>query len=306
MSISRGGFLFEIFTSGAIGKASPSLKLCPRKIDIVRLKALGHMGINFHEEYFGDTLTWWELTSAGLGYGNNLVTKYQTLEVGWTYELDAVSKIFTVTDSIGNKTSVKIKTLSDLGIVRAIFESHQFRIYFSASFINDAFLIASIKRRNGGDGGAEDETKDDTSMYPPYLLAYVDQFFIEKLHWKCKRLVSDECRVPQLENIITQEITAPKEVQILRSNVPVRSATGNFSDMAIYAPKVKCSLAQKQRNVIIDIVLGEFLMIAYFASLIHMNKPVYEPWMLFGIWKWLGSGDPILSIEKIFDLSPRW
>ncbi len=313
MSNERGGFMANMLSGGYLDKSSKSVRRCPRGIDLVRMKALGHLGVNFHEEYYGDTMAWFELESIRLKHGNSSTVKYPQLQTGWTYYYDAIGKIFTVTDDKGVQTSEKINTLSDMGIVWDILSSHQFKIYFSARFINDAFLIAWVKKRGyvyDDDGKIidPDDTipKDDTIIDLGYKLAYVDQFFNETLHHRCSRIVKKEFKQPESENRITQVLCEPKKAEILRTSVPVRRATGDYSDMAIKGPEVKFVMANKKRNAIIDIILGEFLMVAFFASIMNMSKPVFEPWMLWGLWKWLGSGKPIESIEKIFDLSPRW
>jgi hypothetical protein len=322
MSNERGGFMASMLSGGYLDKSSKSIRRCPQGIDLVRMKALGHLGVNFYEEYYGDTMNWREFESIGLKHGSNLAVKYPQLQTGWTYYYDAIGKVFTVTDDNGRQTSEKINTLSDMGIVWDILSSHQFKIYFSARFINDAFLIAWVKKRGyvyDDDGKIIDPNyphdpndpnynvpKDDTTINLGYLLAYVDQFFNETLHYRCSRIVKNEFKQPEPENKITQLLCEPEKTEILRTSVPVRSATGDYSDMAIKGPDVKFVLANKKRNAIIDMILGEFLMVVFFASIMNMSKPVYEPWMLWGLWKWLGSGKPIESIEKIFDLSPRW
>lgn len=308
MSISRDGFMFDMFGGGATKEPSISLKRCPRKIDMVRFKALGHMGITFNNDYYGDEISWWELSSAGFSFGNNTVVKYPLLQVGWTYYYNAVDRFFHVTDEKGNTQTTKVTTIADLGITWEILTSHQFKIYFSgADFIGDAFLIAWYRRRGQPDPDNPDEVlPDDSIMNKSYLLSYVDQFFTEKLHWKCNRFVEKTNNTPSPENTIEQNLTEPHKLEILRPQVPVRSATGDYSAKAIISEKEKFAAANKKRNAIIDIVVGEFLMVAFFASIHNMSKPVYEPWMLFNMWKWLSKSDYVESIDKIFDLSPRW
>lgn len=137
-------------------------------------------------------------------------------------------------------------------------------------------------------------------------LAYVDQYFNETLHNRCDRIVRSESEPVNLKNTVTQSLQEPIEIHDLRSNTPMRNATGDYTAMAIKGPDSIFSLATKQRNAAIDLVLGEFMMVAFLASIMNMSKPVYEPWMLWSLWKWLVSGNITESVQRIFDLSPRW
>lgn len=305
MSAERGGWIADLLSGGGVGDASKSVGRCPRKIDIVRMKALAHLGVNFHTEFYGDTMRWDDLASVGLYSGvNTMAVTYPRLEPGWAYEYDAVGGVFTVTDQSGNVTRKRIGNLSEMGIVAEILVSHQFRVYYSARFINDAFLVAWIKRRNQGiDGGL----KDDTVRQQGYILSYVDQFFSETMPWRCGRMGIAAFLQPEPENNIEQDLQDPAdEPEVLCSKSPARAATGDYSDMAIKGPGEKTGRIDKNRNAIVDVAMGEMVMVAAFASLTHMSKPVYEPWMLWELWKWLGSGELVELVEKIFDLSPRW
>lgn len=335
MPMERGGWITDVLSGGYMGNATKDLEECPRGVDIVRMKALGHIGVNFHAEYYGDTMTWRELSSVGFHCGDAAIVKYPALEAGWTYVYDAVGGQFIVTDASGAVTSERVGNLADLGIVLEILCSHQFKVVYSARFINDAFLIARRKRRNegadgngsggnggggnggsngggngsgsGGNGGGGVWPNDDAMRYPAYVLSYVDQFFNETMPWRCNRVGMAAFDQPKIENNVAQTLHKPAtEPEVLRSKSPARAATGDYSDMAIKGASGKTGSIDKNRNAVVDVVMGEMVMIAVFASLMYMSKPVYEPWMLWGLWKWLGSGDAIESAEKIFDLSPRW
>lgn len=306
MDKQRGGYIFDIFAAGSIGNVTKSIGRATNIIDAVRMKALGHLGVNFDAKYFGDTLTWDELSSAGVTWGNSTTLKYAELKDGWLYEYEANGKIFTVTDDKGIVIKESVTTLSNLGICLDIMSSHQFTIYFSAYFINDAFLIA-WKYKNGSnnyDGCRK------TILNENIKLAYVDKYFTDDLlHWKCNRVTNCSDNIsPNLKNKLIQALLSPtKQPSILRPKNRVLLTNGDYSELMITIDTSSIPAeSNKKRNAIIDVVMADLFMIAYFASLMNMSKPVYEPWMLFGMWKWLCSSDPVLSIEKIFDLSPRW
>lgn len=307
----RGGYLFDLFSAGGVGNTSKSLDRTSKDVDAIRMKALGHLGVNFDAVYYGDTLTWDELETVGTTWGKSIDLVYAELKAGWIYDYEANGKVFTVINDLGVAEKKVIKTWSELGICWDIMYSHQFKIHFSADFLNDAFLPAWRWKRGQEPVDPDDPNnqgkKESVIFFAGIKLAHIDPFFSdEALHFTCKRMINVLKTYPVLENDLTQTLEKAKEVHILRSLVPVRQARGDYSGFMIKAETSKSAKRDKKRNAVVEIVMADLIMIAYFSSLMNMSKPVYEPWMLFGMWKWLGSSDPILSIEKIFDLSPRW
>lgn len=314
----RGGYIADLFSNILIpSHITKSIDRCPRSPDIVRFMPMGHIGVNFAAELFGDTMTWDQFASLGLGYGNNITVTYLLPQPGWKYEYDALGKVFHVIDAQGNDTKKKIASISDFEITQDILESHQFRVYFAADEEGHPIKEAWIGRRNRG---YEDWSVliDDTISHEAYMLAYVDQFFSDApFHWRCTRLSPDAEKPDTPENTLTQMLEKPQAMDILRSNVPARHATGDYREHELTRlDDLKPGLMVKRRNAAISLAWGEFLMIAFFATLMNMTKPVVEPWMLWGgLWRWAyhddkwddgDDGDLDPDMIFTFDMPPRW
>lgn len=321
MQNQRGGQPMDMLFAGGIGNKSKSIRRCPPDISAVRMKSLSLFGVD-NKEYYGDLMTWDEFQTVNLPHGTKAFVRFPRLQSGWRYEYDALRQVFTVTEASGKQTRLNILTFSDLGIVWDVLSSHQFRVYFLTITVQAPHLIAWRKKKGcvydeagnilwpypKGDNALIPGVKDNAITKEAWMLAYVDQFFSDRpLHWHCNRGIRRDAEQPELKNQLVQTITEAKIDDILRSNVPPRHATGNYADMAIHSPDEKRASIDKRRNAAMNFTLGEFQMIACFATLMHMSKPVYEPWMLWGLWKWVNDGgDPEETTEKIFDLSPNW
>lgn len=314
----RGGHVVEFFTKPLLPiHYTKSIDRCPRRPDIVRFMPLGHVGINFAAEFYGDTMSWDQFASLGLGYGDNLTVTYAQLKPGWKYEYDAFGKVFHVTDDQGNAAKKKIGSISDFEITQEILESHQFRVYFAADDEGNPVLEAWIGRRNRG-YETWPELVNDTISHEAYLLSYVEQFFSDApFHWRCTRLGPSMEKTDAPEDTLTQTLEEAKPMDILRSNVPARHATGDYEQHELTRlDDLKPGLMVKRRNAAISLAWGEFLMIAYFATLMNMTKPVVEPWMLWGgLWRWAyhddkwddeDDGDLDPDMLFTFDMPPRW
>jgi hypothetical protein len=267
----------------------------------VKLKHLGHIGKQF-ADYYGDEVTWDQLGSLQIPWGNSTTIKYAALQPGWTYWWEIGTWDFTVTDELGNATVEKVKTLSDLGITWEIFESHQFSIHISGKFENDAFLIAWRYRR-GTDGDWYEPPVQGHMM--PYLWGEFEKYLLEYIHIEHRRLVpashAEATDVQYIDADVTGLIRS-----LVFAYVAKLSATGDFpaellaKDINTVAAKV---LENKKAE---SYIMGQLLMIQTFASINHMSKPVYEPWMLWYLWQWMGKSSVVVSRERVFDLSPWW
>lgn len=271
----------------------------------VRLMHIGHVGRNF-VDYYGGSMTWDQLGSLWIKWGTNETIKYNGLQPGWTYWWELGTWDFIVTDADGNKTVEKIKTVSDLGITWDIFESPQFSIHITGKFENDAFLIAWRYKRGVKNPDDTDWTEPDViCIEQPYLWGEFDHYAGEYNHVKGKRLTNKDTYEGSYDFIVDIDVTGLVRTIIL-ARIANLSATGNFP----------AELKSRDINVIVEKLLedrhaeawvvGNLLMIRMFASINNRGKPVYEPWMLWHLWQWLGHGMIVSSRDRTFDLSPWW
>ena len=298
---------------GFASVASKSLLRPPNPFFSVRLKILGHLGIKIPADYYGDTLTWGELGGIKSKWGNNETIIYDGVKPGWTYSWDVGTKIFTVTDNLGNVTKKTVTIFSDLGITWDILASHQFSIHLTAKYENDAFLIGWFYAK-GSDQDTDNPYKYTRVGYveSAYIWSFVDRYLNQIYHAVYKRLLNMDMSellqsIPVNERIVDINTNFTDYTRsIINASIIDLDGTGNypnnFSVEELNGTGVR-EVIEKQAE---SVVLGTMLMIRIFASINNMSKQVYEPWMLWELWKWLGSGRVIISRDRVFDLSPWW
>ena len=305
--MARDGLL-QLTCLGMGGK-NKSMGRCPRPSNPIRLMYLGHLALKVPSIFYGGSMTWDELGSLKIPWGDNETVIYDTVQAGWTYVFDVGLKRFTVTDNNGTATVYNgITTISDLCISWDILESPQFSIVINGTFENIAFLIAWKYRKWQVPPGEDPGNIPARSGYQfPYFFSYVDQYLSENgVSSKYYRLL-DISPIDGVTDGVTVSLDASGYArEVLLAKIKDLSADCNFP--ANYFEGKNAAVAAKQiieKQAIIESV-GEWLMIAAFASIMNASKPVYEPWMLWHLWQWLGQGTVVIKRERVFDLSPRW
>lgn len=313
----RGGFIFDILAGGKIGNVSASIQRPPPLTTKTRMKALGILGMVFDVIFYGDEITWDQLRAVWLWWGKATLVRFTVPQPGWEYKYDLVGGVFTVTNDIGQiQYRVRTEDISKFGISWDILRSHQFFIHYTAEFDDDAFLIAWKKQRghNYDEHGHELPTpydKDFSNLIfeKTYNAFYCDQYYSSDAYHHQRGFFVDVPAVNEtFDNKLAQAlISAVPEVSILRSLIPARSIKGDYSDVTVIFEDRKIGRAKKLRETELERVLETLLMIHAFASLMNRGKPVYEPWMLWEIWKWVIRGrEPVRIRDRAFDLSPNW
>jgi hypothetical protein len=269
----------------------------------VRLMHLGHVGRDFVDLY-GGTMTWDQLGSLSIPWGYNETIKYNGVQPGWTYSWDVGTWKFTVTDDQGNKTEETIKTMSDLGITWDILESPQFSIHLTCMFENFAFLKAWKWRKGVIPDDPWDEP-DQLCDLMPYIWGEFDKYLKGESHFEHMRLTPKEINNGDYSLAIDANITDLFRTMVYAHIVNL-AASGKYP-----LDLMNKDLNMNTERVIEDreadaLVLGNLLMIALFASIDDRGKPVYEPWMLWHLWQWMGKSSVVVARERVFDLSPWW
>lgn len=302
--ISRGGEIQMNWSGMCQGVKFPDP---PIPLTSVMLMHLGHVGMDF--KYFhGGTMTWDELGSLNLKWGDNTTIKYNGLQPGWTYFWEIKNYDFIVTDNAGNVTITNCKTISDLGITWDIFESPQFTIHISGKWENDSFLVA-WRYKTGV------KPPPDDPFFPPapkqfaiiedYLWGEFDKYLKAEMHAKYGVLIDKATIYGNEDTIVDMDITGCAKAIILAKTTSL-STTGNFP--ASISLGKSNSLGEKEyREAVAEIAdVGNLLMICIFASIMNGSKSCFEPWMLWKMWQWYGSSGVVVNRDRIFDLSPWW
>ena len=311
----RGGYAFDISRSG-FTPDNPSIRRRTGQVD-TRLISFG-AGFIEYVKYYGDELTWGQLALAKLTWGKETRIRFSTLQKGWSYVYKCRDHIFTVTDNNGN-IIYKIMTddISKFGITWEILTSHQFYLLYANPPGDDLFLMGWIWRKHQGNFDPDNPDPPDYSKRPQALRSiellamYIEQYYSNEDFsiTDVNFLVSAEISLDILVNKLQQEIYEPLEPPaIVRACNPARSATGTYDAfMFKRGEDISNGKAGKRRkgNIIIEAYLT-FLLALVSADLYNRGKPVYEPWMLWWMWKWLGAASPVNVIDKIFDIMPNW
>ncbi len=307
MSIERGGYIQDGVS--LMGRFS-NLACSNRPYFSVRFKVLGHLGLKIPAEYFGGSMTWDELGSAGVPWGTSETIIYDTLEEGWTYVFNPGRKTFTVTDNLGNITvHSNVKTISELGIVWDILESPQFKLVFDASFENNAFLPAWKYITQHIPPGEEDPlVPEKRAMIMEYCWSVVDSYLnTGEAYYETGRFI-----LPKEKEQITDSINATIDgfaltrTILLASETTELSAYGSYPSNFYKGKESLVSLPDTTTKSAHFVDAGSFLMIASFATIMNATRPVLEPWMLWKMWQWVGASSVVVTRERVFDLSPWW
>ncbi|TWH48560.1 hypothetical protein [Sporomusa sp. KB1] len=301
----RGGI--PQFEWGAIGRISPSLTGEPRPFFSVRLKHLGHLALKVPSTYYGDALTWDQLASLGMPWGDNTTLLYEAPLPGWSYRFDIGLKRFTVTDTEGQATVYNnIKTISDLGISWDIISSHQFVLFFDAHFENDAFLIGWYLKKGYPIPPEWDIIPEILCDIYGYCWSDVEDYLQPgdyAVHFG--RLLERQQETVDIE-VPTSLSECERRNLLVNTTVDLSRATGGFQPNLKLSPEEK-HMAKKSKDRAAELIpVGILLMIALFASISNASKPAFEPWMLWELWRWLGCGTVVVPRDRTFDLSPWW
>lgn len=269
----------------------------------VRLMHMGHIGKMF-VDYYGGTMMWDELGSLRIPWGYNETIKYNGVQPGWTYWWEIGTWDFIVTDDLGNVTTEKIKTLSDLGITWDILESHQFSIHITGKFENDAFLIAWKYKHGYDDPDDPDGTDNRLSEMLPYLWGQFEKYLNDLYTLHLGRLLNTDRTVGE-NQLVSIDITTQIRSAIFAKVTDLR-ASGEFpNDLVGVEESMSCEIVKRIREAE-SYMVGSLLMIRLFASISDNSDPVFEPWMLWQIWQWFGRSSVVVSRDRVFDLSPWW
>nr|WP_092074937.1 hypothetical protein [Dendrosporobacter quercicolus]NSL49562.1 hypothetical protein [Dendrosporobacter quercicolus DSM 1736]SDN22816.1 hypothetical protein SAMN04488502_11517 [Dendrosporobacter quercicolus] len=259
----------------------------------IRLRMLNAVPFAF----WGGVLTWAVMETLGIAWGDNEIIRYAELQPGWIYEWDLTTKLFTVTTAEEEKTQYQAETLSDLGISWTILESNQFYIYPQGRKANEAFLVGTRldAMRNGAvqqyDNMDIDFLRGVQHAVFDFLSIYDDRNF--------QTGAADMSQGQAHENY-------PEDILLARTN---GINFGNYYPVHLYPGS---SSFNGKRSEIMHAGYTRamtFLMIRLFASrlLSPLNsKIVYEPWMLWEIFRWLFMRPNAGRRDRIFDLSPWW
>lgn len=273
--------------------------------------------------YYGDevNLNFWKQLDLDMGIDTTDTTLYK-LTTGYKYVYYVSTRKFIITDDSGNVvyTANNVKSIKEFKIDMEIYKSHQLEIVISPnSDIYSYYLVVRLLKKD--DGAVSDKYDygvnniDITDRVRPYGKDDPDNptwniLYLGQIAEGIDLFLRDNT------NCMTKDeyLIGSKVGDINYSKI---STSNNF-----YADGIKTMVASLYENQYVCTVMAYSLVLPnlstdMFPQLLPVdkldelcnNKPVYEPWLIWGIYKFLTShitvdkDDPSFEVVP-FDLSP--
>ena len=281
---------------------SKSLKRAPAPYTSTRLVPLGDLSAEQRPfSVYGDEATLGFISSLRILWGTTEPQTWDTLQEGWSWKWNIRTKWLTITDDQGNITERYAPTWSDLAVSWAVVESHQFTYYFDTGFIPNPFYIVKRELPNLHAG----EERFDYGTVDDYMQNNPLHIFFWRLY---VRDIPNDIEIPHNPYSFIEELR-----QGLSALICDLSATADFPVEYNLFENAETFTAEWQRTDR-DALLRLFGIYLFWANATaslflgdeYENKPCYEPWMLWQMWKWLQKFKFDDIADVIFDLAPNW
>lgn len=299
---------------------SSSIEVCSPYFTDVRIINADSLDSSISGIYYGDevNLLFWEQLNLDFGSDATYDTTYHLVS-GYTYTYYVVNKEFIIKDPSNGVifSNSNIKSIADFCVDFEVFSSHQLIINVSSfSYMFRFYKIAKLIRAPipgipsttdgeikhmviGGDG--------DSSEPIPWTLkylAYTDNFVIQK-----GTVTSLVARKYLLDSFVFDGFNYNK----LYPNNDFYTDTYEFEKIAKLVDKQYISTMMMYSLLLPNLSKSIYPALQPINGTMdtNNNKPLYYPWLIWGIYEILinyKSGDDIdPSFEIIpFDLSPNW
>jgi len=295
----------------AFGRVSSSLSGRSEALNPLRLFLLDKTSTIVAQS---QTLFWDTFEALGVAWGDSTTLRYAEPETGWTYVWNVSTGVFVVTDAVGVATAyTDVTTISGLGVSWAVLESAQFSLMINAVSTTDTTTVLAFPRglkANRSRAGAKQAYDHNSSAY---LAIGTQHAIFNRLSYSGYSGNSDytaddgtveiTTNTAFLGDILVFSILLSEAGGLLQATVP-RShylQGGGSSHEGTRTRADKASLMVSSYS---------YLMIALFAQSklsAGESRIVYEPWMLYEIFRWYFNVTRITTVDRrIFDLSPRW
>ncbi|EGO65620.1 hypothetical protein [Acetonema longum] len=293
--------------SPAFSQASSSLAGRGTAVHPIRLKMLTDT-----KTIGAGNVSWGVLGDLKRPWGDSTAVRYDEPQLNWAYHWNSGTGIFAVTDNTGSVTLHHgVYTLSGLGISWAVIASGQFGITDTNYSNSSAFLIASkvIEGKSSRVETAIPWTNDylaEGGRHALFDRLSLIEIILTDVNLSGNNGYGDEAG--SLERI-TEYFGDDTLPDILLSRGAGMQAVNDYSLNLLASDPGNPAVRH-----IVDLAGQQFagvgyLMIALFAQrlLSTDSKMLYEPWMLYEIFRWYFSSPHYeANARRIFDLSPNW
>lgn len=268
-----------------------------------RMKPLGTVDMDVDILCYGDETTYYFMRGLKLPYGISNGSTDKLLP-NWKWSFNISKMVLTVTDQTGEIIATRpIKCWTDLNVSYEILKSHQFIYVIDAEAKSNTFIIAAREMSN-----REDLTENSAISW---ITTTPD--------WNNGGGKSSYDKKPYLANQNAIPIHIFRDIEIYEKYPECRIAiqsiishyfsTGEFDEhvMVLGVPPIVAKKILIIKPAVIRLASQILFILALSTSILDGgNLPYIEPWLIWGIWKWLPRLSDTLLSDKIFDLSPWW
>ena len=276
--------------------------------------------------WYGDTIRMqgWDFLKIPMGKIDDS-EEVLTRKDGWLYIYNYTKATFDAIDASGNTYIHRnnIQTIGDLHIDFTIQMSHQFEIYFDASDISafSFFRIFKLKKKNYGESYIWKPiiSKGDKLYGSDDRKSYVNSTDMQKRIASIENYIVD-IRIPIKRVVYEEEVpksAMPKGITEFTDNDKYMVTTNKLYDNT-FKPFNATHKKQLFKAVMLKYSMLYFMLshcmyprlnITIRQGENHNNRPVYEPWLIWGVFKFLflhreEADDDGYEID-VFDLSPN-
>lgn len=283
----------------------------------IRLKPASLIGNTANQILYGDTTNMGTYGTLDLIMGEPTGTTFTTYTTGYTYIYDIGSETFKITDNNGTVVSIKtnVKSIADLMIDFTVFENHAFEIRLGSAFGTGEFFLNSTLQFSGNSfiymdkmvwGNIDEYYESVLSTIRPNIYKNIGDIDINDIVTQIitNYLVEEESMdgLGKGDASLSVGATFPFYVGI----DDVKNAT--ISPTTVMVNKIEFS---SYVIPLLTVSLFPQLFPAIATNELINNRPVYEPWMVWELYKLIynivsNNPNPTKSGLSVFDLSPMW
>ena len=281
----------------------------------VRILSTEFVGSKLKSPMFGDEMDFrlWKKLKLTFGFRNGNYTIY-TLTSGWKYIYVPHNATFDIYDDTGANVyhADNVKAVADFHVDFTVVKSHQFEVHFYVEELFPYFLPAITVKKKFGESPILNINKDRFNSNFGYSRSdgcafskritdnYLSQFSLE---------------LPHKRKFYHYPITSVNSFDInWHSQAPCSHVYDDSFEI--------CNMKHKPQKFKVIKLQYKMLFSVLLMSLIpslqpierpyesHNNRPVYEPWLIWGFFKFLWLHRITDDIDDypidVWDLSPNW
>lgn len=282
----------------------------------VRILSTEFVGSKLKSPMFGDEMDFrlWKKLKLTFGFRNGNYTIY-TLTSGWKYIYVPHSATFDIYDDTGANVyhADNVKAVADFHVDFTVVKSHQFEVHFYIEELFPYFLPAIAVKKKFGESPILNINKDRFNSNFGYSRSDGCAFSKRITDNYLSKFSLDEHRKRKFYNYYP--ITSVNHFNLdWQSQIPCSHVYGDdFKINNVKHKPQKFKVIKLQYKMLFSVLLMSLIPSLQpierpYES--HNNRPVYEPWLIWGFFKFLWLHRITDDIDDypidVWDLSPNW